>query len=129
LLSRWELVRILRYACDMPRFTIKDMMLATMLIAAGAGVLAMIFRWRGPSPPILPALITLHGACAMIGAGFFAPFHKKKLGAGIGVGLMLAFIVYLCAINPPMFSPTGPVIAPRPTNLKVLRSLPNSEIK
>src|SRR3954454_6904918 len=114
----------------MPCFSIKDLLLATLLVAVGFGVLAMFDRWsHGASrPTILPALIMMHGACAAIGAGFFAPFHKKKLGAGIGAGLMLCFIVCLSAITP-RFSPSGPMIAPRSANLKVLRPPTNSETK
>jgi hypothetical protein len=91
----------------MPRFSIKDLLLATLLVAVGFGLLATFALWSHEvQPPIkfLPTLIMLHGACAAIGAGFFAPFHKKKIGAVIGAGLMLAFIFYLSATTPQVFA-------------------------
>ncbi len=111
----------------MPRFSIKDLMLATLLVAVGFGVLATFARWPGGVRPptnemLLLCLIILHGACATIGAGLFAPFHKKKIGAGIGAALMLGFFIFLCATFPRV--PSGP--RPLPANFKVLFSRPNA---
>jgi hypothetical protein len=110
----------------MPRFSIKDLLLAKLLVGVGFATLAIFARWSvGACQPagsvFLLALIILHGACATIGAGFFAPIHKKTLGAVIGAGLMLGFIILLSATTPRV--PPGP--RPLPANLKALLSRSN----
>jgi hypothetical protein len=73
----------------MPRFTIKDLLIATTLVAVGAGLIA--FWMRTPeldteSWLFLPALVVCwYGGGAFIGAGLFIPFKRPLTGVFIAV--------------------------------------------
>ena len=81
----------------MPRFTIKDLLLATTLIAIGAGMLALVLRgnaWLWPRGGL--AVITVFslwlGGGGCIGAGLLTPFKHPWIGAALGLliqGLLL----------------------------------------
>ena len=81
---------------DMPRFTVKDMLLAITLIAVGAGVQSFLVRnpdaLRGPGD--IAALLMLLGYCggACIGAGLLLPFKRALKGAVIGIAVQSLFI-------------------------------------
>jgi hypothetical protein len=84
----------------MPRFSIKDLMLATTLIAVGLAVLILLpgLASRTAVGIVLPFVFWL-GGCVLIGVGLFTPFHKKRLGAGIGAGAALFFVVIVVIHN------------------------------
>jgi hypothetical protein len=73
----------------MPRFTLKDLLIATALISARLSTLYCIFAldWESPqlrhSPPKVPWLL----GGAMIGAGALTPFRRP------GLGVILVFAV------------------------------------
>jgi hypothetical protein len=72
----------------MPRFTVKDLLLATTLIAIGAGTLAFLFQNGEQIKHSYGAAIFAglwFGGGAFIGAGTFLPFKRPWTGAVIGV--------------------------------------------
>ncbi len=82
----------------MPRFSIKDLMISTTLLAVGGGALVICSRLR-PSQNAGPIVIwVVLASFATIGAGLFAPFHKKGLGALAGVALAIALGMYLVTL-------------------------------
>jgi hypothetical protein len=79
----------------MPRFTIKDLLVATTLIAVGAGALAFLFRndeeifhRSGMSGVLLWWL----GGGACIGAGVFTPF--KRPWTGVLAAFMIQALIF-----------------------------------
>jgi hypothetical protein len=77
----------------LPRFTLRDMFVTTTLIAVGVGAATFTFRYGDPDKDavwVVPVLLT---AAAAIGAGIFAPFHRKELGAKIGMFAAIATFV------------------------------------
>jgi uncharacterized membrane protein YczE len=82
----------------MPRFTIKDMLLAMTLIAVGAGMLTFLDRNRertfGQSAiGAIGILLMWYGSGACVGAGLFTPFKRPWLGVLIAVAIQSAFIM------------------------------------
>ena len=79
----------------MPRFSIKDLMLAITLVACGFGMVVVLYKW-----PLgdLSAIAIWLGACALIGAGLLAPVHKKRPGAVIGAALAMIVVVVLIVL-------------------------------
>jgi hypothetical protein len=78
---------------NLPRFTLPDMFVTTTLIAVGIGAATFTFRYGDPDKDAgwgAPVLLT---AAAAIGAGIFAPFHRKRLGAKIGMFAAIATFV------------------------------------
>jgi hypothetical protein len=70
----------------MPRFTVKDLLIATALVAAGAGMIGLLHHGR-----LLPdnvefasawatAILLWFGGGALIGAGLFLPFKRPWTG-------------------------------------------------
>ena len=82
---------------NLPRFTLRDMFLATTLIAIGIGVATFTVRYANTHKDAGWGVLFLLLACsAVIGAGVFTPFHQKWAGAGIGLlVLAAAFIVWM----------------------------------
>ena len=87
----------------MPRFTIKDLLIATTLIAIGCGMLAVLYQGTivppsGPSSSLsdvviaLIFLICIFGSGPFIGAGLFTPFKYPWIGAA--VGLVFQFVLF-----------------------------------
>jgi hypothetical protein len=76
----------------MPRFTVKDLLIAAALIAAGLAILLSI-KWNNFDG--LYVLIAL----GLIGAGLGKPFHKSQLVAYwltvIGFLVMFAYLMWL----------------------------------
>jgi hypothetical protein len=85
----------------MPRFSIKDLFIATTLVAVGVGALCVLFSRE--ETPVIPGLILFFGGSALIGAGIFMPFKWRWVGAGIGVlfaAIILAVVVWVFLRNP-----------------------------
>ena len=77
----------------LPRFTLRDMFLATTLIAIGVGNATVAIRHQHyPSDEDAFQLIFLFSA-ANVGAGVFAPFHRKKQGAIFGAFFAAAVFI------------------------------------
>jgi len=70
-------------------------MLAMLLVAAG---LAMEFTVATHDGPETLGLVIFVFGMGLIGAGLFAPFHRKALGATIAIVLILALSV-VAALN------------------------------
>lgn len=86
----------------MPRFTIKDLLLATTLIAIGAGMLAPIFLDTVPRRisswgiwGVFLWFLIWFGGGGLIGAGLFTPFRKVRIGVAIGVLVQFMLFVIL----------------------------------
>jgi hypothetical protein len=83
----------------MPRFSMKDLLLATTLIALGLGVLAWSNHYQDTTKLEQPqpiALVSYFACRALIGAGLFAPFKRPWLGAVVGVvGTILVVAVMI----------------------------------
>lgn len=80
----------------MPRFSIKDLMLATTLVAVGLAIdIAILTTKNAPSPRMLLFYAFPFGVGgAMIGAGVFLPFRQTAFGAVIGF-LLTAPLLFL----------------------------------
>jgi hypothetical protein len=72
----------------MPRFTLKQMALATALIAAGTWGLSVVHnsRWDEWGEFTTPVGIAF-GSYALIGAGIGVPFYRPVIGPAIGAFL------------------------------------------
>jgi hypothetical protein len=86
----------------MPRFSIKDLLLAITLVAVGLSleIALMGYHWRilwgmSLSEKILCVFLAFGAGGAKIGAGLLAPFHKKAAGGLIGLALVGSFFVLL----------------------------------
>jgi hypothetical protein len=81
----------------MPRFTIRDLLVATTLIAVGAGMIAFLFRGRDASNELgdWSTLFFWYGGGAFIGAGIFTPFKRPWTGVitGLVIQTLLFFIL------------------------------------
>ena len=71
----------------MTRFSIRDLLLATTLVALGVGTLAM--------PWGLAKLLPL----PLVGAGLFTPFGRWRTGALYGLLLSLSFIAFTLIVR------------------------------
>jgi hypothetical protein len=115
----------------MPRFTVKDVLLAMLLVAIG---LTMVVAIRVDPPgsrnPDLNLCLFL-GGMPCIGAGLAAPFHRKWVGAGIGAILAMILVTVAFSLTskrasnpgpakrrlPPAFVlPEHPPVVPQPAN-------------
>jgi hypothetical protein len=79
----------------LPRFTLRDMFLATTLIAVGVGGATvatrhLYFHYTPDAFWLIPVLLY---SAASVGAGVFAPFHRKKQGAIVGALLAAAVVI------------------------------------
>jgi hypothetical protein len=88
----------------MPRFSIKDLLLATLLIAIGIALLLPLFS-HAPPPWYVRGIETeaaamlWFGGCSTIGAGLFVPFQRARTGAILGAVLALIFwVIFLLTI-------------------------------
>ena len=74
----------------MPRFTLREVLLSITIIAVGLGLLNASVQVNDLARSILALC-----AFATIGAGLFTSFHKKRLGAVLGLVLPLAFFLIM----------------------------------
>jgi hypothetical protein len=79
---------------DMPKFSIKELLLATTLIAVGSGMVSLVFMLTnvpkvGEHLEEYAAFTSWFGGGAMIGAGILTPFKRPWLGAVIGLVVQL----------------------------------------
>jgi|tagenome__1003787_1003787.scaffolds.fasta_scaffold20490834_1 hypothetical protein len=73
----------------MPRFSIKDLLIATTLISVGLGLLYFVYQHRYTPDDEAWELGAYLGGGALIGAGAMTPFKRPLRGAIIAVVLML----------------------------------------
>jgi hypothetical protein len=81
----------------MPRFTLKDAILATTLVAFGATMAYWSINWPNRTEAGWHGVTAFYLWCAAgaaIGAGMLWPFKKSSLGAVIGLVAQLA-VLYL----------------------------------
>jgi hypothetical protein len=85
----------------MPRFSIKDLLIATTCIAMGIGLLAFPYYHHEYISANLPSstyVLCWFGGGALIGAGILNPFGRPLWGAAIGfVVLVLVPVAFLWA--------------------------------
>jgi hypothetical protein len=76
-------------AVELPQFTLRDMFVGTTLIGVGAGIfMESGFGGFREMAPVVSG--------AFIGAGIFALFHRKRLGAAVGaVAVPILFFIAL----------------------------------
>jgi hypothetical protein len=80
----------------MPRFTILDLLKASVLIAAGVAPLCIFFGPLRNQAGLwaLVALPMINFSGALIGAGLFTPFQRPLLGVVLGIVAQFGF--YAC---------------------------------
>jgi hypothetical protein len=85
----------------MPRFSIKDLILAVTLVAVGLAICLAALSYHNAEDHIplvnVPRIIlaAFGAGAAMIGAGILTPFQRKTVGAAIGLvlgGVVLAVL-------------------------------------
>lgn len=82
----------------MPRFTVKDLLIATTLISLGAGLWVVMTN----NPHLFSInreryvlfLLIWFGGGAIIGAGLLTPFTRIWAGAFAGVAASLAWLIF-----------------------------------
>ena len=79
----------------MPRFSVKDLLIGTTLVAAGMTLLMMITR----EPGVWVKIPLLFVGFALIGAGFGAPCGRHWLGAALWVGVLLLGLLGVIVAN------------------------------
>jgi hypothetical protein len=75
----------------MPKFTVKDLLIATTLIAVGVGAIALVHHY-GRTMPIgylRWAGFAAEGGIVLIGAGLFLPFKRPWTGALVALILQI----------------------------------------
>jgi hypothetical protein len=75
---------------NLPRFTLREMFLATTLIGVGIGVATFTIRYANTGKGGDWPLFILLACSAVIGAGIFTPFHQKWAGAAVGIFVAIA---------------------------------------
>jgi hypothetical protein len=81
----------------MPRFSVKDLLFGSTLIAVGVGMIVCAYRFTPQSVDSIrqisswPFLCWVCGGGA-IGAGIMTPLKRPWEGAGLGIALMTALI-------------------------------------
>jgi hypothetical protein len=68
----------------MPRFTLKDLLLAITLVTLGIAGTTVVYRTDWTSANFSQNLIVISGSWMAMGAGFAAPIQQKKRGAFLG---------------------------------------------
>lgn len=92
----------------MARFSIKDLMWSTLLVAVGICMLIPLFRVAPENSPLrsfgLAGILDLWvGGLAMLVAGLLAPFHRVKLGFMLGAGLAIVLGLIVIATLPQVY--------------------------
>jgi hypothetical protein len=77
-----------------PRFSVKDLLLATTLIAAGSAMLYQVLNYdpRIRKLPVGLDYMLAYGGAAVIGAGIFTPFKRPLIGAIAGIIALVVII-------------------------------------
>jgi hypothetical protein len=84
----------------MPRFTIKDLLITTTLIAIGVGILTFLFRnvvlmeQLFGDNAVVAAIVLWLVSGAMISAGLFVPFRHPWMGAAIGLVIQALLLIW-----------------------------------
>jgi hypothetical protein len=112
----------------MPRFSIRDLLIATALISIGLGLLytlftTPLFRERHFMPMmkyIAPAFII--SGFTFMGAGIFAPFRRKLIGGLVGFSIAVGLILLTYASSPRFGGPRA--IPPRTLRPPPVQTLP-----
>jgi predicted membrane protein len=88
----------------MPKFSIKDLMISTAIVAVGMCVVAPIAKYDPPgrrSPLMVGTMMCLWTiSCATVGAGFGFPFRAMRRGAIIGAILGWAILIAVVTLLP-----------------------------
>jgi hypothetical protein len=79
------------YTVAMGTFSLRRLLVAVSLIAAGCG--AMAFAWHGSGPPVI-GLIAAVSCLPLMGAGIFDLFKHPILGAAVGFVVFVVFVFY-----------------------------------
>lgn len=91
----------------MPRFSIKDLLIATTLIAIGLGLLVLMFksmnsvrREFGYEVGLTVFIVLWIAGIALIVAGFYAPFTRVLRGLVVGsvLSLLMFFTFWLLTL-------------------------------
>jgi hypothetical protein len=83
-----------------PKFTIKELLIGTSLIASGIAMTCFTFRWLNvvksttAPPPMFAQLACWFLGPALLGAGILYPFKRPGLGAVAGM-LIQASVIYV----------------------------------
>jgi hypothetical protein len=81
----------------MPRYSTKELLVSTTLIACGLAILAFMLRGAPYiDPETSTVILTLSAWCvggALIGAGLFVPFHRPHVGAFLGLVVQLVLMI------------------------------------
>jgi hypothetical protein len=89
----------------MPRFSIKDLILATTLVAVGLTVEVLLLRTDQPWLSPAAGIVVYFSGAAAIGAGLLTPIHKKAVGVAIGIFaaifLMILFVATTTQVRYP----------------------------
>jgi hypothetical protein len=83
------------------RFSLRNLFLASTLIAVGIGGLTLVARGEWDLPQIGLVFGIWYGSSALLGAGLLTPFHKKTIGAVLGFLLgwpLLQLLEYLLTV-------------------------------
>ena len=93
----------------MPRFTLKELLIASTLVCLGAGSMAVgqshILRYYGDGVygelprQIAVDMLLWYGGCAVIGAGVFLPFKRPFIGASVAFIVLLVFYIVAFGIG------------------------------
>ena len=84
----------------LPQYTLRDMFLATTLIAFGIGILTWaVFRPTHDFTPI-PAFAILFTATSLIGAGIGTLFHEKAVGAFFAIVVVILGTIVFLLLSP-----------------------------
>jgi len=80
----------------MPRFTLRDLFLATTLIAVGTFAFMQAIRFRDPMAVIVMVIVA--GGC--VGAGLGTFFQRKAIGAIIVLVILIAIFLATWLLSP-----------------------------
>jgi len=77
----------------MPRYSLKDLLLSTALVAVGMAMLYVLFTYRWGVPNAVPLMTTVWIAGGtLIWAGLLLPFRHPWIGACVGAVIQMALI-------------------------------------
>jgi hypothetical protein len=85
----------------MPRFTIRDLLLATTLVAVGVGLIVFPLHFHQLVDEEWSLPLFFFGGGAFIGAGIFTPFKRPWTGVIVAVVLQILFalVVFIAIVR------------------------------